>query len=714
MDQLERHLMQRQNYKNYSLFIPKNNPENTHNIRPVYKHFDFNSNSMENIAKLYEKQGYFDKYGGSVFISILSIVMVIVLVGYYYVKGNLQSLRQQWTTIRCSPQYMPFAGIIAPEPNKTAFETTSDNFTMCSNQILNTISSYETMPAQYSLNVVATMLSGINHVMNSARAEMDQVRNSLGKMFLGIYQKIESMIVPIHFMFLKQKDMLAKSQGVMTTILYTFLSAYLSLRTFIKAFLNIIILALIVFAAMIAILFLGFFSIPVAIALTVVFVGIAVPVGIVALWAESMLALTSPKIPRTPKAGPFCFAPETKMLVYRSPTLSLSKTKKAKYIPIRKIRLGDHLSRAFKDTIIPDKVNTIFEVDGKYSGMVKVNDVIMSGTHYVVWNGGELNPMYDNGLKIVDTARHPPEWFVNKLEVGHVYPAEIVAQTLNPNAYRIRKKYHRLYCVNTTSKQITFRSQRLNGNTITLDWDDLDDQRIQQLCQYVNRIRLTHYKQSHAQSHAHTDKSHNHPHPPESKYVSKVVPMNIPVYTKYNLSWIHQHLQYGLHGDSRVRIDLHGKTKKLKNMKVGDTIVIPLIKMFTSMGSHHSSIELLTSSVMGIVKIDASELDVYSYQWHDYRPTGEYKTRCWVGSSNCMRYIRSIEDGVPMFTSKRYDSTFEWVNNKTKVERKSPKILYNLITSSGLMCVNHVVMYDYNGGIDNILGINKLFIPKNC
>ena len=96
--------------------------------------------------------------------------------------------------------------------------------------------------------------------------------------------------------------------------------------------------------------------------------------------------------------------------------------------------------------------------------------------------------------------------------------------------------------------------------------------------------------------------------------------------------------------------------------------------------------------------------------------TDKVKRHSWVGSANCMRYVRSNEvftsQRLPAFYSK-YDTTLNWTDSFTPVN-KPPKYLYNIVTGTGLLMANGVIMYDYNGGIDNILGETKINVPRNC
>ncbi len=62
--------------------------------------------------KLYMKDGYLDKYGGSVVASSITLFIFFLVFSYYYVQGQIEPIRQDWSNQRCSPSVMPFDGII--------------------------------------------------------------------------------------------------------------------------------------------------------------------------------------------------------------------------------------------------------------------------------------------------------------------------------------------------------------------------------------------------------------------------------------------------------------------------------------------------------------------------------------------------------------------------------------------------------------------------
>jgi len=652
-------------------------------ICPIY--------SMESIKKIYKKEGYLDKYGGSVFMTGVFLVISTGLIGYFYVMSRMKELDTQWTKIRCQPQYMPFAGLIHQEDGKSAFDVTGENFTQCSNSILSEIAGYETMPLYYMTEASRSVMDSLTGVMNVARQDFKAIRDAIGKVLNEIYQRIEAFLVPIRFIFLKQQSLLKKSQGIMVTVLYVVLSAYSSLRAFIKTFLDIVILALIAFAAIIVVLFALIFSIPAAIAALVVFVALTGFLVPIIIWAENLLAITSPKLPSKPS----CFSESTPVRVLR-PESFFSKKQTIKEVPIKKVVPGDKIATYSEDVHDLDHVCAVMELDGSRTKLVNIDGIVVSENHPLVWNGDIYTKQGE--LLSYDTAHTPVDIFKHRIQEGETYPAKKIAYMLNPKNFVVPNE-NRLYCLNTLTKSIHFSTghRRIHA----LDWDELDDVDIQTLIGYMNKIV------SIQKEHVTQDKP--------SRYISRVIPHDKPVFTKYNLSWVHMYLQGGYHGDSLITIRDTGETKKLSKMRIGDKVVITLPQCIETKNGTIWKTYNIYDQVIGVVRVDTSKIEVYNYEWiHELH--GKATMKCWIGTTNCMRFVKANENtnSIPDFSHK-YDTTLEWSKGKYPLPpRLKPPVLYHLITASGLITLNGVVMYDYNGSIDNLLNINTLYIPKGC
>ena len=89
--------------------------------------------------KLYKKNNYLDKYGGSVVITALTLLFFFVIFSYYYIQNKMEPIRADWANQRCRPEIMPFAGMINAPRGKSQMDYTSENFVQCTTTILGSI-----------------------------------------------------------------------------------------------------------------------------------------------------------------------------------------------------------------------------------------------------------------------------------------------------------------------------------------------------------------------------------------------------------------------------------------------------------------------------------------------------------------------------------------------------------------------------------------------
>ena len=81
--------------------------------------------------KVYKKDGYLDKYGGSIVATIITLLIFFIIFSYYYIQNKIEPIRQDWANQRCRPEVMPFAGMINAPPGTSNMEYTSENFMQC-------------------------------------------------------------------------------------------------------------------------------------------------------------------------------------------------------------------------------------------------------------------------------------------------------------------------------------------------------------------------------------------------------------------------------------------------------------------------------------------------------------------------------------------------------------------------------------------------------
>jgi hypothetical protein len=199
---------------------------------------------------------------------------------------------------------MPFAGMVMQPTDMSKSEYTQVNFEFCFQNIMNDIATSYMEPLYYTQSLAGSILSGIAKALNSMREMVNLIRNAISSIIAEILARTLNVMQPIIIILIKFRDLVGKMQGQVTTYLYTVYGLYLTLISGLRSIFQILVIILIAMGAAIvavwvavavAIAF-GPFGIPAVIAmtatgvvLTAVYIGIAIPLGIIAHFlAETM------------------------------------------------------------------------------------------------------------------------------------------------------------------------------------------------------------------------------------------------------------------------------------------------------------------------------------------------------------------------------------------------------------------------------------------
>ena len=255
---------------------------------------------------------------------------------------------------------MPFAGLINAPKGTSKMAYTAENFTKCTVGILSEVVQYFTYPLYYLSDLVSNFYLMLMKVVQSFRVLAFYLRMQVMKMMEYIVARIYNVMIPVQRMFIKLKDTLKKTEGIMVSGLYTVFSAYLATKAFVGAFLQILIIALIVIVAVIIALWILPFTWPAAAALTAFFLLIAIPIGIIAGWMIHILNIQSRSVPKKPG----CFDKNTKIAT------------KSGLECISNIKSGTILENG-------DRVTATFKIANS-NDMYRFNNIIVSGSHKIL------------------------------------------------------------------------------------------------------------------------------------------------------------------------------------------------------------------------------------------------------------------------------------------------------------------------------------------
>jgi hypothetical protein len=371
--------------------------------------------SIEKINKLYDKLSYLDLYGSSVFIFVIITLFVVLAYSFSIVMVNAENIKKDWLVQRCKPTVIPFAGFINKPENKTIAEFTGENFEYCVQGILKNITGYALQPINYLVSALLSIFNSIKSSLNAARNIISNVRTNVQSIAQDVLGRVLNILIPFQQIFIGIRDIMGKIQGVLVSGLYTMLGSYYALQSLMGAILEFIIIILIVLASIIVSLWILPFTWPVAATMTLVFVGIAIPLSIIVAFMTDVLHIRSRGIPGVPSANrSSCFDKST-----------LLEMNDGSYKKIIDIQVGDIL-------VNNNSVTAKLKLSSAGSIMYDINGVLVSHSHSVKYK--------DKWLKIDN---HPER----KLIIDYNEPY--------------------LYCLNTTSKEIVI------NDTTFIDWDEL-------------------------------------------------------------------------------------------------------------------------------------------------------------------------------------------------------------------------------------------------
>ena len=201
------------------------------------------------LENIYKKDSYIDRYGGSVIIASLILGTFGCIFGYNYFLSNLKMLKKDWSVVRCNPLYIPFAGLINAPPHTSKIAYTAENLNYCLNDILKDVVEVETEGIKAGGQLLTKSVGEMGKQMGSVRSLFGNLRKNLGGMFSQTTGKIFNVAVPLNNTFIKAKAGINKSQGLLTTTMYTGLGSILSLRSFLGMFIKMLVVFLIFLAA---------------------------------------------------------------------------------------------------------------------------------------------------------------------------------------------------------------------------------------------------------------------------------------------------------------------------------------------------------------------------------------------------------------------------------------------------------------------------------
>ncbi len=202
-----------------------------------------------------KKRSYMANYWHHVLLSAAAVVAVFAYITHLSYQSVLQQIRDNWLAKRCSPIYMPFAGIIMPQPGQSAATTTLQNFDYCIQQDFSAIISVFLLPLEFISYMVLDVLEAIANTLLGLVAFFNYLKQQIGGESAKIMEKVSNLMVDVSGFVVKLRDSLAKINAIMVTTLFTSMTIYNIMVSGLVNVMNIITDLLIAFIAVVILLY---------------------------------------------------------------------------------------------------------------------------------------------------------------------------------------------------------------------------------------------------------------------------------------------------------------------------------------------------------------------------------------------------------------------------------------------------------------------------
>ena len=219
-------------------------------------------------------------------------LLIVGVILYTYVQANLENLRDNWTTYRCNPLYMPFAGGIQPEIS------TLENFEYCTNMMANNIFGLLMQPVHLMFSVFNRLLGMINNDLGHIRNFITGIWTFITSFAAEVFAKIHNTFGEMVALLARIRDLTARilgSAGYVTTILIT---AYHLIKSLVDMMMALV-------KTIVTILF----------ALSIILSFVFPPLLVFAIYLGDMVGLS------------FCFHPDTLIHVQGKGLIKVSEVK---------------------------------------------------------------------------------------------------------------------------------------------------------------------------------------------------------------------------------------------------------------------------------------------------------------------------------------------------------------------------------------------------
>ena len=176
-----------------------------------------NDGLINNINNYFNNLSYSQEYSKDIFITSILLIIVLVIFLYFFVINKLRSIRKHWAIYKCNPFYMPFAGIINPQSDKSAFNYATQNLNECMDEKNQELAALAEGPINNSLQSLFNVFDFAKELVKKVKDFIIYIFNILIMFFNIIIQKIFAVINELNVIFISVVNLLGHVLAIFGT-----------------------------------------------------------------------------------------------------------------------------------------------------------------------------------------------------------------------------------------------------------------------------------------------------------------------------------------------------------------------------------------------------------------------------------------------------------------------------------------------------------------
>jgi len=313
----------------------------------------------------------------SVILTIVGILSIIVLTVYLYVLLNIAYIKQTWDSQKCG------YGIVIGDYN---------NLVECSQKALKKVVDTTSKPLYDGANMVTGFFKDLIKKGNAIADVFIYIKDQIVNLVSSVLKFIYKLLLPIQIFFITLMTLFSKVKAILVSQLYFMVATVITMKSFLEAMINGIIIVLMALAALIILMMIIPFGWGVAALFLAIFVSISIPLGIFVGVMSKAAHLTIFKIPKAPHV---CFDKNTRLILQNGESVTINNIK------IGNVLLDGSIITA---TMILDISN---------AKMFYLNNVFVTGSHLVYYNNTWINVSDHPDSIYMDTYSEPYVYCVN-------------------------------------------------------------------------------------------------------------------------------------------------------------------------------------------------------------------------------------------------------------------------------------------------------------